>query len=249
MTALLRLGLDGDLNSTRRLNQAGWRSRTGEKGASASNGCTSANLGHPASSTASGQEQGSRPPCGGGAGACCPLPPHSPRGLRLGAAESAEGQALAQARFLRGQSSGRLGARKARAGPVREVGRGRGWAAASGSPGDGCAVLLGLHAQGGDARGLAVWLAVELVAVEARAEARRSKQATHVRLAHVTASPGDAQEVGDAAGPRARGVGMRGHAGWHRVAGDHAGRNGGGSPIVANPGRVLNLGRNKGERS
>lgn len=98
--------------------------------------------------------------------------------------------------------------------------------ALSGSPGDGCTVLLGLHAEGSNARGLAVWLAVELVAIEAWAEARCSKQATHVRLAHVTASPRDTQEVGDTAGPRARGVGMRGHAGWHRVTGDHAGWNG-----------------------
>lgn len=95
--------------------------------------------------------------------------------------------------------------------------------AVSCGPGDGRTVLLGLHAEGRDARGLAVRLAVELVAVEAWAEARGSKQAAHVRLAHVTASPGDAQEVGDAAGPRARGVGVRGHAGWHRVTGNHAG--------------------------
>lgn len=84
-------------------------------------------------------------------------------------------------------------------------------------------MLLGLHAQGRDARGLAVRLPVELVAVEARAEARRSEQASHVCLAHVAASPGDAQEVGDTAGPGAGGVGMRGHAGRYRVTGDHTG--------------------------
>lgn len=105
-------------------------------------------------------------------------------------------------------------------------------------------MLLGLHAEGRDARGLAVRLPVELVAVEAWAEAR-SKQAAHVRLAHVAASPRDTQEVGDAAGPGARGVGVRGHAGWHRVAGDHAGGHWRGCPIVADPGWVLNLGRRR----
>lgn len=42
---------------------------------------------------------------------------------------------------------------------------------------------------------------------------------------------------------------MRGHAGRHRVTGDHTGWHGRGSPIVANPGRVLNLGTVKGEMS
>lgn len=103
-------------------------------------------------------------------------------------------------------------------------GRARGWdgGALSCGPGDGRAVLLGLHAEGRDARRLAVWLTVELVAVEARVEARGSKQAAHVRLAHVAASPRDTQEVGDAAGPGAGGVSVRGHAGGHRVTGDHA---------------------------
>lgn len=110
-------------------------------------------------------------------------------------------------------------------------------------------MLLGLHAEGRDARRLAVRLPVELVAVEAGAEARCSKQASHVRLAHVAARPGDAQEVGDAAGPRARGVGVRGHAGGHRVTGHHAGWHRRGSPVVADPGRVLNLQRAKGELS
>lgn len=173
-------------------------------------------------------EQGSWPRCQGEEGACCPLPPSSPRGLRLGAAESAEGQALAQVRFLEGQSSGRLGTWKAWAWPVPQgwggCGDGAGGALSCG-PRDGRTVLLGLHAESSNARGLAVWLAIELVAVEAWAEARCSKQATHVCLAHVTASPRDTQEVGDTAGPRARGVGVRGHAGWHWVTGDHAGWN------------------------
>lgn len=130
-------------------------------------------------------------------------------------------------------------------------GRAQGWGgvALSCGPRDGRAVLLGLHAEGRDARSLAVRLPVELIAVEARAEARSSKQAAHVRLAHVAASPRDAQEVGDAAGPGAGGVGVRGHAGGHRVTGHHTGRHGRGGPIVADPGRVLNLGRGEGDAS
>lgn len=42
---------------------------------------------------------------------------------------------------------------------------------------------------------------------------------------------------------------MRGHAGWHWVTGDHTGWHRRGSPIVANPGRILNLGTMKGEMS
>ena len=104
-----------------------------------------------------------------------------------------------------------------------EVGEGAGMgtgAALSCGPGDGRAVLLGLHAEGRDARGLAVRLPVELIAIEARTETRGSEQAAHVRLAHVAAGPRDTQEVG---GPGARRVGVRGHAGRHRVTGDHAG--------------------------
>lgn len=115
---------------------------------------------------------------GEGQGLAAPSLPTVHGGLRLGAAESAEGQALAQVRFLRGQSNGRLGAWKAWAWPVPQGrgGHGDGTAGAlSGSPGDGCTVLLGLHAEGSNARGLAVWLAVELIAVEAWAEARCSK--------------------------------------------------------------------------
>lgn len=49
--------------------------------------------GHLAFSTASGREHGSWPQSQEGARAYCPLPPSSPWGLRLGVAESAEGQA------------------------------------------------------------------------------------------------------------------------------------------------------------
>lgn len=162
----------------------------------------------------------------GRAGPAAPSLPAVRGASHLGWLKVLRARPLAQARFLRGKSNGRLGAWEAWAWPVPQGGGGRGdgpRGALSCGPGDGRAVLLGLHAQGRDARGLAVRLPVELVAVEARAEARRSEQASHVGLAHVTAGARDAQEVGDAAGPGARGVGVRGHAGRHRVTGDHAG--------------------------
>lgn len=167
-------------------------------------------------------------------------------------AESAEGQAPGP-----GQVPKRTVKWEARGLEGRDVAKAPGRSTASGlSGGDlscgpryGRAVLLGLHAQCSNARGLAVWLAVHLVAIEARTEASCSKQAAHMCLAQVTASPRDTQEVGDAAGPGARRVSVRGHAGRHWVTGDHTGRHWRGSPIVANPGWVLNLGTVKGEMS
>lgn len=107
-------------------------------------------------------------------------------------------------------------------------------------------MLLRLHPQGSDAGGLAVRLAVQLVAIEAGADAGRAEEAAHVRLAHVAAGAGDAEEVGDAAGRVGMSVG--GHAGGHRLAGDDAGGHGGGSTVVADPGGVLDL-RGGEERS
>lgn len=75
-------------------------------------------------------------------------------------------------------------------------------------------MFFSLHPQGSDAGGFAVGLCVEVVAVDARV----AKEAAHVRLSHVTPRAGHTQEVGDAA---AR-VWVRGHAGGHRVAGNHA---------------------------
>lgn len=118
------------------------------------------------------------------------------------------------------------------------------WAAAlSCRPGDRGAVLLRFHPQGSDAGGLAVRLAVQLVAIEARAHPGCAEEAAHVSLSHVAARPGDSKELGDAAGRV--GVGMRGHAGRHRLAGDHAGWHRGGGSVVANPGGVLDLGVRK----
>lgn len=123
------------------------------------------------------------------------------------------------------------------------VSRGRWAAALSCRPGDRGAVLLCFHPQGSDAGGLAVRLAVQLVAIEAGAHPGCAEEAAHVSLSHVAAGPGDPEELGDAAGRM--GVSMGGHAGGHRLAGDHAGRHGGGGSIVANPGGVLDLGVGK----
>lgn len=113
-------------------------------------------------------------------------------------------------------------------------------AALSCRPGDGSTVLLCLHPQGCDAGGLAVRLTVQLVAIEARADPSSAKQTAHVSLSHVAAWAGDAQKLGDSTGRV--GVSMGGHAGGHRVTGDHAGRHRRGSTIVPNPGWVLDLG-------
>lgn len=86
------LGLDGNLALTQPSNRAGQKSRSGEKGSSAYNGCKAAKLGHLASSTASSQERGLGLDARAG-GTCCPLPPSGPWGLTLGVAESAEGRA------------------------------------------------------------------------------------------------------------------------------------------------------------
>lgn len=100
-------------------------------------------------------------------------------------------------------------------------------------------MLLRLHPQGRDAGALAVRLAVQLVAVEAGADAGRAEEAANVSLAHVAAGSGDTEEVGDAASR----VGMRvgGHAGRHRLAGDDTSGHRGGGSVVANPGGVLDL--------
>lgn len=237
---------------TQRLNQAGWRSRSWGKGSSASNGRKAAKLSHQLPLLPLARSKGLGLSAREGQGPATPSLPAVHGASDLGRPKVLRVRPLAQARFLRGESSGTLGTWKAWVWPVPQGwgGRGEGTGRAlSCGPGDGRAVLLGLHAEGSDARGLAVWLAVELVAIEAWAEARCSKQATHVRLAHVAASPRDTQEVGDTAGSRARGVRVRGHAGWHWVTGDHAGWHWRGSPIVANPGWVLNLGRGEGEMS
>lgn len=54
-------------------------------------------------------------------------------------------------------------------------------------PRDGSAVLLCLHPQGCDAGGLAVGLTVQLIPIDARADASATKEAAHVSLSHVAA--------------------------------------------------------------
>lgn len=208
--------------------------------------------GHLAFSTACGREQGSWPQSQRGARAYCPLPPSNPWGLRLGVTESAEGQAPGPGRVPKRRvkwKAGVLESRDVARAPGRGVTSSLAGGALSCGPRDGCAVLLGFHAQCSNARGLAVWLSIHLVAIEARTEASCSKQAAHVCLAHMAASPRDTQEVGDAAGPRARRMSMRGHTGRHWVTRDHTGWHRRGGPIVANPGRVLDLETVKGEMS
>lgn len=60
------LGLGGDRSLPRPSSRAGRRSSSGERGSSAYNGCKAVNLGHLASSTALGREQGPRPQYRGG---------------------------------------------------------------------------------------------------------------------------------------------------------------------------------------
>ena len=109
---------------------------------------------------------------------------------------------------------------------------------ASCCPGDGSAVLLGLHAQSGDAGGLAVRVHVEVVSIDARAHPLGPpEQAAHVCLSHVAPRAGHAQEVRHTAA----GVGVRGHAGGDSVTGHHTARDGGGSVTSTNPRWVLDL--------
>lgn len=91
----------------------------------------------------------------GKAGASCPLPPSRPQGLRLGVAESAEGQAPDPGQVPQRKVEWEAGG----PGQTGLAGAPR-WGAAGGDgpggalscgPGDGRAVLLGLHAEGRDA--------------------------------------------------------------------------------------------------
>lgn len=99
-------------------------------------------------------------------------------------------------------------------------------------------MLFGLHAQSGDAGGLAVRVHVEIVRVDACGHARRSsEQAAHVSLPHMTPGARHTQEIRHPAGR----VGVRCHTGSHGVAGHNAARHGRCCAAATNPGRVLNL--------
>lgn len=99
-------------------------------------------------------------------------------------------------------------------------------------------MLLGLHTQCSNAGGLAVWISIEIIAIDSPAHPRTPKQATHMRLSHMAAAwTGDAQEVGDTS----RTVRVGGHAGGDRVTRYDAARYWRCSTAASNPRRVLDL--------
>ena len=55
-------------------------------------------------------------------------------------------------------------------------------------------VLLGFHPQSCDAGGLAVRLPVQLIPIDARADACAAEEAAHVSLPHMASRTGDTQE-------------------------------------------------------
>lgn len=99
-------------------------------------------------------------------------------------------------------------------------------------------MFLGLHTQRSYAGGLAVWINIEIIAIDSPAHPGAPKQAAHMRLSHVAASwTGHAQEVGDSS----RGVGVRGHAGRERLTRHDAARHWRCSAAAADPRGVLDL--------
>lgn len=111
-------------------------------------------------------------------------------------------------------------------------------AGSSCGPGDGCAVLFGLHAQRSDAGGLAIRVNVEIIAIDSSPHGRAPEQAAHVRLSHVaTAWAGHTQEVGNAG----RAVRVGRHAGRDGVARHNAARHWRRSAAAAEPRWVLDL--------
>lgn len=105
-------------------------------------------------------------------------------------------------------------------------------------PGDGGTVFLGLHAQRSYAGGLAVWIDVEIIAVDSTSHGRTSKEAAHVRLSHVAAAgAGHAQEVSHASVA----VRVGRHARGDRVARHNTARHWRRSTAAPDPRRVLDL--------
>lgn len=125
VTALwLLLGLGGNLDLTRWSHQAGWRSRTEERVFSLE-WTRSRNPGR-SFLRCPWPGAGVSALVWGGTGACCPLPPSSPRGLRPGVAESAEGQAPGPGQVPKRKVEREAGGWKAWAWPVPRGGGGRG---------------------------------------------------------------------------------------------------------------------------
>lgn len=118
------------------------------------------------------------------------------------------------------------------------VGAGLTWAGTSCSPRDGCTVFLGLHTQCSYAGGLAVWINIEIIAINSPTHPGTSKQAAHMCLSHVAASwTGHTQEVRDTS----RTMRVRGHAGGDRVTRHDAAGHWRCSTAAPDPRRVLDL--------
>lgn len=118
------------------------------------------------------------------------------------------------------------------------MGAGWNWAKTSCSPRDGCTVFLGLHTQRSYAGGLAVWINIEIIAIDSTAHPRTSKKAAHMCLSHVAAPwTGHAQEVSDASGT----MRVRRHARGDGVTRYNATRHRRCSTAAPDPRRVLDL--------
>lgn len=118
------------------------------------------------------------------------------------------------------------------------MGEGCNWAGTSCSPRDGCTVFLGLHTQRSYAGGLAVWINIEIIAIDSPAHPGTPKEAAHMCLSHVAAPwTGHAQEVRDAS----RTVRVRRHAGRDGVTRNNATGNWRCPTAASDPRRVLDL--------
>lgn len=142
-------GPGGNLASTQWSNRAGRRSRSGEKGSSAYNGCKAAELVPP------GCLHCLWPGEGPSLGARCPLPsPRSPGASDLGRLKVLRVRPLGPGQVpKRGVEwgAGGLGSMGVASAPGQGRAQGWGGVALSCGPGDGRAVLLGLHAEGRNA--------------------------------------------------------------------------------------------------
>ena len=118
------------------------------------------------------------------------------------------------------------------------MGAGWNWAGTSCSPRDGCTVFLGLHTQRSYAGGLAVWINIDIIAIDPPAHCGSPKKAAHMCLSHVAAPwTGHTQEVRDASMT----MRVRGHAGGDRVTRHDAARHWRCSTAAPDPRRVLDL--------
>lgn len=118
------------------------------------------------------------------------------------------------------------------------TGAGWSWPGTSCSPRDGCTVFLGLHPQRSYAGGFAVWVDVEIIAVDSASHPGTPEKAAHVRLSHVAAAwTGHAQEIGNARGS----VRVRRHAGGNGITWHNAARHRWRAAAASNPRRVLDL--------